>query len=132
MDVIYFILFLSVLYVYWKRAAKTRQKLPPGKCAKIFLRSCHETGPWLKLPVLGHIPLLGANAHTTLIKSSAKYGPVISIQLGTFPSLLTIFLSKTVPNSKYFYPSKSGRSLPTMGRFGSRPLVNPHWPVDLK
>ena len=88
MTVVYLALFLSALYIFWKRAAKTRQKLPPGKCAQNFFRElftlrfelsiicCHETGPWFKLPVLGHFPLLGANA---LVEQNVG-------SVGTFPT----------------------------------------------
>ncbi|XP_074656731.1 cytochrome P450 1A1-like [Tubulanus polymorphus] len=44
-------------------------------------------GPW-GLPIIGHLPALGKNAHLTFMKMRAKYGDVFRIRLGSFPTIV--------------------------------------------
>jgi hypothetical protein len=45
-------------------------KLPPGPSG---------------VPVLGYLPFLGENPHQEMAKLARKYGPLVHIQLGSFP-----------------------------------------------
>ncbi|KAL5707923.1 hypothetical protein ACHQM5_018772 [Ranunculus cassubicifolius] len=62
------------LIVCFLRAKKSRNgSLPPG--------------PW-RVPFLGHLHLLGELPHRSLQKLSKKYGPIMSLRLGSTPTIV--------------------------------------------
>ncbi|KAG6601549.1 Cytochrome P450 71B36, partial [Cucurbita argyrosperma subsp. sororia] len=64
---------LFLLKIIRKQAKPNNRLLPP-------------TPP--KLPLLGHLHLLGSHPHRSFTKLSKKYGPVMLLQLGSVPTIV--------------------------------------------
>lgn len=62
------IILTGILFWQWFSAHPSRKKLPPGP---------------MPLPVIGSLHLLGNLPHRALHKLSQKYGPIMSIRLGS-------------------------------------------------
>ncbi|CAG7664901.1 unnamed protein product, partial [Allacma fusca] len=101
-----FLLFLSLLKIVQKKLA-----------ASVSDSSKATPGPW-KLPLLGHLPFLGFFPHETMLKWKEKYGPIIFLQLGSYPAVVindgalikAAFVLKVQPFrlywlSLYFFPN---------------------------
>ncbi|KAL8089730.1 hypothetical protein AgCh_039281 [Apium graveolens] len=61
-------------------------------CNTIFSMTSHShrkppPGP-LRLPIIGHLHMLGKLPHRTLYKMSQKYGPIMSLRLGCVPTIV--------------------------------------------
>lgn len=72
------LLFLVVapMLLLWRRISREKendQKLPPG--------------PW-KLPIIGNLHQIGSMPHDSLWKLSLKYGPLMSLKLGSVPTVV--------------------------------------------
>jgi cytochrome P450 len=50
-------------------------------------RKNYPPGPW-GFPILGHLPLMGLIPHLQISKWSKKYGPIMSIEFGSFPCVI--------------------------------------------
>ncbi|KAG0583247.1 hypothetical protein KC19_3G120800 [Ceratodon purpureus] len=66
---------LAILFMLLLISAtrKSNLKLPPGPSG---------------VPILGYLPFLGENPHRQMAKLAKKYGPLVHIQLGSFPGLV--------------------------------------------
>ncbi|KAL3687055.1 hypothetical protein R1sor_013364 [Riccia sorocarpa] len=95
-----------ILLLFWRSFGSWKKlRLPPGPPG------------W---PLLGHLPILGSRPHLALLDLSRKYGPLMSIRMGTAPGVVAsspemarIFLKtqdllfatrpKTVNGEVFFY-----------------------------
>lgn len=68
-----FWLFLHLCYTSLSMILRCHQKPPPGS---------------LGLPLIGHLHMLGKLPHRTLFKLSQKYGPIMSLHLGSIPTIV--------------------------------------------
>ncbi|KAL7104152.1 hypothetical protein ACP275_08G226100 [Erythranthe tilingii] len=105
MDFLTFLLvLLSIIWIYTmtltsKYRARKSPKLPPG--------------PY-RFPIIGNILEIGPKPHKSLSKLAAKYGPVMSLKLGTLTTVIIsspkaaktvlqthdlIFSSRTIPGA---------------------------------
>uniref|UniRef100_A0A7N0SVH6 Flavone synthase II n=1 Tax=Kalanchoe fedtschenkoi TaxID=63787 RepID=A0A7N0SVH6_KALFE len=64
------IVIVSIIFMLWRRKSG---RLPPG--------------PW-GWPLIGHLHLLGPLIHRTFQQLSARYGPIVQLQLGSVPAVL--------------------------------------------
>ncbi|KAK9114845.1 hypothetical protein Syun_021642 [Stephania yunnanensis] len=66
---------------------KTRS--PPSKQKhKQSQPSILPPGPLLRLPILGHLHLLGSNPHRDLRRLSNRHGPIMHLRLGQVPAIV--------------------------------------------
>ncbi|KAL1827574.1 hypothetical protein ACET3Z_005986 [Daucus carota] len=65
--------FLRLCKTIFPKTSDSHQKPPPGPSG---------------LPVIGHLHMLGKLPHQTLYKLSQKYGPIMSLRLGSVPTIV--------------------------------------------
>uniref|UniRef100_A0A7N0UBF0 Cytochrome P450 n=1 Tax=Kalanchoe fedtschenkoi TaxID=63787 RepID=A0A7N0UBF0_KALFE len=71
---LYFVLFVTTLYIFTARLVHRIGNLPPA--------------PFPSLPILGHLYLLKKPLHRTLAKISQEHGPVTLLNFGSRPVLV--------------------------------------------
>ncbi|MCD9637705.1 hypothetical protein HAX54_021142 [Datura stramonium] len=74
MEISYYILIFTFLYLLKNHILRKFQNLPPS--------------PFISLPIIGHLYLFKKPLHKTLAKISEKHGPLLFLRFGSRPVLL--------------------------------------------
>ncbi|KAK4726197.1 hypothetical protein R3W88_031114 [Solanum pinnatisectum] len=74
MEISYYILIFSFLYLLKNHFLRKFQNLPPS--------------PFISLPIIGHLYLFKKPIHKTLANISEKHGPLLYLRFGSCPALL--------------------------------------------
>ncbi|KAM3199921.1 hypothetical protein P3L10_032281 [Capsicum annuum] len=97
MEISYYILIFTFLYLLKNHFLRKFQNLPPS--------------PYVSLPIIGHLYLFRKPLHKTLAKISQKHGHLLFLGFGSRPVLLvsSLLLQRNVsPKMTLFLPTVQG------------------------
>lgn len=90
---------------------KNRKKLPPGP---------------IGIPILGHLHLIGKNAHQDLYKLAKKYGPFMYLRLGLVPTIIVSSpetVEKVLKTYDHVFASRPHNEASQYISYGQRNLI---------
>ncbi|XP_009767392.1 cytochrome P450 71AU50-like [Nicotiana tabacum] len=101
-----------VIYMFHKLLnIKNRKKLPPGP---------------IGIPILGHLHLIGKNAHQDLYKLAKKYGPFMYLRLGLVPTIIVSSpetVEKVLKTYDHVFASRPHNEASQYISYGQRNLI---------
>ncbi|KAK1319770.1 hypothetical protein QJS10_CPB04g01571 [Acorus calamus] len=110
-NLLFLILLISIPLFLLKRSLTKKPNLPPSP---------------LKLPIIGHLHLIGPSPHQSLHDLSKKYGPLMYLQLGQVPTLVVSspeYAQEILKTQDRVFASRPALKVPQVLFYGARDIV---------
>ncbi|KAK1319769.1 Cytochrome P450 71A25 [Acorus calamus] len=110
-NLLFLILLISIPLFLLKRSLTKKPNLPPSP---------------LKLPIIGHLHLIGPSPHQSLHDLSKKYGPLMYLQLGQVPTLVVSspeYAQEILKTQDRVFASRPALKVPQLLLYGARDIT---------
>ncbi|KAK1319763.1 Premnaspirodiene oxygenase [Acorus calamus] len=110
-NLLFLILLISIPLFLLKRSLTKKPNLPPSP---------------LKLPIIGHLHLIGPSPHQSLHDLSKKYGPLMHLQLGQVPTLIVSspkYAQEILKTQDKICASRPALKVPQLMIYGTRDIA---------